>query len=160
MQSKRKLFQRKQSLPDIYDSLDAPVYVWEKVHATSDLSWLFVKRDAGIKITKQFVAVLEKAWEKIYEEYISEFGLSEEFITIKQKQIGIALMKCELILTGDRTLETFIEIEEYELGLMQKEIGKSNFMESKIAIENKFKFQVNMRTTTIREFHSYLKHLK
>lgn len=160
MQSKIKLFQRKQSLPEFYDSLDAPVYVWEKVHESSDLSWLLVKRDAGIKITKQLLSVLQDALEKIYNEYISEFGLSEEFVSIKQKQISIALKKCELIITGDRSLKTFIAVEELELQEMKKEIGKSSFMESKIAIENKFKFQLNMHTTTIREFHSYLKHLK
>ena len=148
---------KKNSIPEYYNTLDAPIYVWEKVHETNDPTWLLVKRN---QVSNKIIELLKKAWEKIYDEYIKEFGLTESFLDIKRKEIEVAQLKLELILTGDRVLETFIEIAEEELAEMNKGNGKSNFMESKIAIENRFKFQINMHSTSIREFYSYLKHLK
>lgn len=144
-------------MPEHYDSLDAPVYIWSKVHETNDLSWLLIKRK---KLNEKMRSLLEKVWEKIYDEYLSEFGFSEAFVSIKEKELQIVKMKLELILSGDRTLLTFIEIEEQDLAEMKKGISKASFMTSKIAIESKFKFQLNMMTTSIREFYSYIKHLK
>lgn len=148
---------KKNNTPEHYHSLDAPVFIWQRVHETQDVSWLLMKRQ---KVSRQILSKLESAWENIYNEYINEFGFSEAFLSIKRKEIHIAQMKVELVLTGDRSLLTFIEIEEEELQEMKQAVGKSNFMESKIAIENKFKFQINMMTTSIKEFYSYLKHLK
>lgn len=147
----------KLKLPEAYDSLDAPVFVWQKVHETSDVSWLLIKRK---KLNAKLRSALQKIWEKIYDEYLAEFGFSEEFINIKDKELEIAKLQLQMILTGDRTKLAFIEIARIELDEMKKEIGKANFMTSKIAIENKFKFQINMMTTSIREFYSYIKNLK
>lgn len=144
-------------LPKAHTTIDAPVFIWHRVHESGDLSWLLEKR---IKLTKRLRTYLKKVWEKIYDEYLHEFGFSENFIAIKEKEIEIAQLKCELILTGDRINETWIEIAEIELTDMKKGNGKGDFMQSKIAIESKFKFQINMTTTSIREFYSYLKHLK
>lgn len=143
-------------IPDHYDSIDAPVYVWNKIHETGDFSWLLVKRR---KLTKSLRPALEKIWTSIYDEYIKEFGFSERFIAIKQKEIEIAKMQLELILTGDRSLRTFIKIEQQQLEEMNQGNSKSNFMQSKIAIEKHFKFQINTMTTSIREYYSYLKEL-
>ncbi len=140
----------------VYDSLDAPAYIWDRVHSTSDLSWLMVKKK---NVSRGIRSRLEKAWEKIYEEYIKEFGFSENLLSIKEKETEIALLKCELILTDNRTLKIFIKAAEEELQDLRGGIDKSNFMESKIAIESKFKFQINTMQTSIREFYSYLKHL-
>ena len=148
---------KKRSVPEYYDSLDAPVSVWQKVHETSDLSWLLLKR---IKPNEKLRAFLQNAWDKIYNEYLAEFGLSENFISMKQKEIEIAEIELQLILSGDRTLIPFIKIEKEVLEKMKAGKSKIGFMESKIAIENRFKFQINMRSTSIREFYSYLKHLK
>lgn len=142
--------------PEVYDSIDAPIFVWYKVHDSSDLSWLLVKRK---KVNKSLLKILEKAWEKIYNEYVSEFGFSENFRSLKEKELEIAKLQLDLILTNDRTLKIFIKQAQLELVDMQGG-GNSSFMESKIAIESHFKFQVNMMQTSIREFYSYLKHLK
>lgn len=144
-------------LPEHYSDLDAPVYVWNKVHETGDLSWLLVKRS---KVSDAIRTSLLAVWERIYDEFMQEFGLSESFVQIKQKELEVARLKLKLILTGDRTQETFVEIAQIELDEMKKGMTKADFMGSKIAIENKFKFQINVHTTSIREFYSYLKNIK
>lgn len=149
--------ERMKAIPAHYDNLDAPIYIWEKIHFTNDLSWLLIKRE---KVNAQMLAALEKIWENIYDQYLAEFGFSETFIEIKKKEIEIAKLKLDLIITGDRINKTFIKVAENELDEMKKEIGKSDFMATKINIETRLKFQVNMMTTSIREFYSYIKHLK
>lgn len=144
-------------MPEHWDSLEAPVFVWQMVHETRDFTYLLKDRQ---KVSGQILSKLSKAWEKIYDEFLKEFGFNETFLEIKKKEIAIALMKLELIITGDRSLETFIEIEEMELKEMQKELKGVDFMESTIAIESRMKFQIDPHNTTIRKFYSYIKMLK
>ena len=144
-------------IPEHYDNLDAPVFVWQKVHETQDVTYLLVKRE---KIGAKILKVLQAAWEKIYDEYLSEFGFSEAFLSIKRKELHIAQMQMEMILTGDRSLQTFIEIEQQEVEEMKRALGKVNFLDSKKAIEYRFKFQISMKETSIKEFYNYLKDIK
>lgn len=141
---------------EIYDSLDAPVSVWEKIHKTGDLSNLLVKPK---KVDDKLQVRLDAAWEKMYNEYLEEFGFSESFKSLKSKEIEIALLKCKLIQTEDRGFETEIEIAELELEDLRMGISESDFKEAKIAIEKNLKFQINMSTTSIRDFYSYINDL-
>lgn len=142
---------------DIYDSLDAPVSVWEKIHKTGDLSHLLVKKR---EVTESIQKKLEDAWEKMYNEYLDEFGFSDSFKSLKSKEIEIALLKCRLIQTEDRSYETEIEIAELDLLDLQKGISDADFKEAKIVIEKNMGFQINMNTTSIRDFYTYLNDLK
>lgn len=149
---------KKQGIPKHYDSLDAPVFIWNKVHETQDLTWLLVKKQ---KVSSRIMAKLEAAWEKIYNEYLRDIGASEQFIAIKRKEISIAMRKLKLIQTGDRTQLTWIEIEQEELEAMRQEASRGSFGKTKIAIEVQLlKFQMNPHTTSIREFYEYLKMMK
>lgn len=139
---------------DHHDSLDMPVFIWDKVHTTGDLSHLLIKK---VKITAKIRSLLEKTWGNIYDLFIKEFGFNESFLEIKQKEIELAILQNRLIIEKDRILETWIDIAKEELRELQKANTKSNFMESKMAIESKFKFQINMQSTSVKEFYYYLK---
>ena len=47
---------------------------WEKIHSTSELKYLFINR-----ISIDNSEELEKIWRKIYDEYLIEFGLSQDY---------------------------------------------------------------------------------
>ena len=142
---------------ECYDSLDAPVFIWDKVHSTGDVSWLLVKKR---KVTVKLREHLTRVWEGIYEEYFKEFGKSERFKAILDKTKEIILLYCKLHETKDRFILTWIAIAEDELNELKSGIEKFNIMQSKMAIESRMKFQINMQSTSIREFYSYLKNLK
>lgn len=143
---------------EIYDSLDAPVFVWEKIHQSDwDLSWLLVKR---VPVNERLNKKLEKAWEKMYDEFITEFGFSDSFKSMLSKKIEIAKLKMRLAMTDDRSYETEIEIAELELSDLVKESSGANFGEAKIAIEKHLGFQLNMKKTSIREYYGYLNELR
>lgn len=147
---------KKVLLPSHHNTLDAPVFVWMKVHETGDLSWLLIKKR---KLKKGEEASLSLVFEGMYDEYIKEFGISEYFAAIKNKELEIARLQIQRLKTGDRGLETFIEIAQVELEEMKKEGVKGSLIDTKIAIEREFKYQINLHETSIREFYSYVKHM-
>jgi len=144
-------------LPAHYEDLDAPIHVWNKVHSTGDYSWLLVKRK---KLNDSLREQLRKVWENIYEQYFNRFGKSEEFVSITKKEIEIRLLKCELLITKDRVLETWIEIAEQELKEMKKVNSKGSFQQSKQAIESKFHSFIDPHKMSIEDFYSHLESLK
>jgi hypothetical protein len=152
---KKKVISR---LPPHYSSIDdCPVFIWEKLHSSGDLTWMLIKKKT---VPKKQMAELQKIFDSMYDEYFSEFGFNDEFLDIKRKEFELAKLKLQLIITDDRTLITDIEIAEEELKDMRGPIKKPDFMLSKIAIEKKLGHQLNMRETTVKEFYSYIKHLK
>ena len=142
---------------EIYNSLDAPISVWEKIHKTGDLSNLLINKK---ELTDNLIVKLEAAWEKMYNEYLEEFGFSDSFKDLKNKEVEIALLKCKLIQSDDRSYETEIEIAELELQDLKTGVSDSDFKDAKIAIEKNMGFQINMSNTTIRDFYGYLNELK
>ena len=51
-------------------------------------------------------------FENIRDQIIDTFGASEEFLKIHRAQIELELLHCELLHTGDKTLNFHIQIEE------------------------------------------------
>jgi hypothetical protein len=162
----KKLLRRSQNLkarkpsprtPKVYSSIDElPVYLWDKVNSTGDLSYLLIKRK---KITEKQRAALKKVMDKMHDEFIEEFGLSDSFKSITRNRIEIAQMKMQYVIEGDGSVLTFIEIAQQELDEQLKETKKVNFIQSKISIERSLKlpFQINIHTTSVKEFYTYFK---
>ena len=153
-----KLMKNK-GLPEHWDTLELPVWNWWQIHEKNDLSFLLkVQR----KITTKENEKLTEVWEKIYDEFIKEFGFSNNFQAIINKRIYIYGKRKKLIETGDRTLLVFINKAKDELeALIKKTAGmKDNFMKTKIAIDRANKFQLDLHKTSTREFYSHLQFLK
>src|SRR4029078_2494888 len=123
---------KKISIPAHYNSLDAPIYIWDRVHSTSDLSWLLIKPR---KLTKAITKALNKVWESMCNEFLQEFGVSENYAEILEKTKEIILLRCQYAETNDRTNITWIRLAEDELKYLKSNIRKSDFMQAKIAIE-------------------------
>jgi hypothetical protein len=51
-------------------------------------------------------------FESIRDQVIDEFGVSEDFLRAHRATINIELLKCQLMHTGDRTLNFHIQMEE------------------------------------------------
>jgi len=146
-------------LPEHWENIDAPVFIWMKIHETNDLSWLLKEKK---KINEAETKKLSEIWEKIYDEFISTFGFSDSFQAIIKKRIYIAHRKLKMIIENDRTYLPFINKAKDELAELMKRVGnnKGDFMKTKVAIESKLKFQIDLHKTSIREYYSYLQSLK
>jgi len=60
-----------------------PIYNWWKINSTGDLSFVLVKQK---KLNATQKKVLDKYWKMIFDDYISIFGFSEDFIEIIEQK--------------------------------------------------------------------------
>ena len=142
-----------------YNTIDTlPIFNYGKISELEDLRYLIIQPDYFElpKITEKETAELFKAWEHINDEIINYVGISEDYKSILRIKKAIALMKVELITTGDKSLETLIELKQLELknSYPQK---KNELDESIIYIESVLKIPVDVMTCSVKKYFSYIK---
>ena len=140
-----------------YSSIDdLPMYNWKKIHDTDELKWLFV--------TKQEVEnneLLERRWALIYDEYLNEFGLSDEYKEILKVKRKIANLQADYIIKGDRVLLNFINIEKNALESLYDTSKKgSTFRDSLVHLEKMQGIKINTKQITVADYYNYLRSIK
>lgn len=146
----------------LYDSIeDMLIFNWWKIHETKDVSYLF-KKEVDAKKYKKNITIednkfLSIRWQRLYNQYIQRYGFSEDFLEIIEKERQIALMKIEMFENEEYTMETAIEIEEYNLNKKKesKSKVKSDFYKNKAVIEKNIGFRIDVKTCSVVEFISY-----
>lgn len=138
-----------------YTGIDTmPVYNWMQLNENFDIKFILKKPLWINKINKLSLALI---WKDVYYQYIDKFGFTDEFIYLLEKKREIALKKIDLIVTGDKSINTLIKIDEIELEkMLEGSKGKTSFMEIKIHIEKFFGFHLDLKNVTVSEFYSYL----
>ena len=142
-----------------YNTIDTlPIFNYGKISELEDLRYLIIQSDYFElpKITEKETAELFKAWENINDEIINYVGISEDYKSILRIKKAIALMKVELITTGDKSLETLIELKQLELKNYYPQ-KKNELDESIIYIESALKIPVDIMKCTVKKYFSYLK---
>jgi len=118
-----------------------------------------LKSGSSLNVFQKKIAL--SAFKEMFEDYINRFGLSDEFLSILEKKKSIALKKIDLLLSGDGSMKTLIEVEEYQLSVMTAEPEKkTSFTEVKSYIEKYFGFRLDMKQITVVEFYTYLQIIK
>ena len=145
----------------VYKGIDEmPIYNWWQINSSADLSFVLIDKPKK-KLNRFQIESLSFYWEKIYNEYISVFGFSEDFLRQLEKKKEIAILKLQMVVTDDYSLQTMIDIANIELQQMQEDIsGQSDFYESKATMESRLGFVLDPRKITVREFYSYIKNLR
>lgn len=135
-----------------YNSLDLlPVFNWWQIHETGDLKWLFLE-----PLKAKPSEYLSELWELLCNQYFDKFGLTKNYINIIELKTKIALLICERWTTDDASIEAIISIEKTKLNELINKSAKSDFLATKVFIETKLKFQINLHTTSVTEYYSYL----
>lgn len=143
-----------------YDSIeDLPIWNWNKCHEKNDYTFLKINR-VNSQVTKEEFKKLREIWEKVFEEYINEFGFSKNFLAIMEKKKQIAFYQLDFIKTSDKSIRTLIEIAENELLDLIGDGAKASFWKSKATIEKLLGFQLDAKTVTVVEFYSHIENLK
>lgn len=136
---------------NLYSSIDdLPIWNWTRVHDTGQLGYLLkeVKEDDR--------GDLQHLWDSMYDEYIKEFGVSEQYekeLVIRKK---IGELQCQLIITEDKIIKSFIGAEQHYLDELRK-IKKLTFEETIVEIEKTRPFAVNIKEMSVRRYYTYLK---
>lgn len=146
--------------PKIYSSIDdLPQWNWVQIHKTGNLAYI-KKLDNYRNIEEDNSLVLEQVWLSIYDEYLTEFGLSKEYKHILDRKKEIARLKNEFILTDNRALLNFIKIEELELEATFDKSETMGFESVVVAIEKEQKFRIEVKKITVFDFNNYIRSLK
>jgi hypothetical protein len=139
-------------LKPYYDSIDnCPCWNFDKVISTGDYSFLFIaESDNKIKPSE-----LEKIWENIYDEFIKEFGISDEY---KQylENMGLYVQCIDAAYNGgDKSQLTMAEVNRRRA----EEFLKGNDKNISVyAVVSKFmRFPCKPKELTVKEFYGYLK---
>lgn len=141
------------TIENTYISIEEmPIYNWNKVFETGDLSYIF--KDGKGKITQD----LAELWDDIQQQWIDEFGLEQEMeerIRIKRK---LAEHKLDYIITQDRFILNFITIAEIELEDLNKQKSVS-FYQAKDTVEKYKGFRLDPKQITVIEWGYTLKNM-
>ena len=140
-----------------YSSIDdLPMYNWKQIHDTNELKWLFID-NVKCENTKE----LETIWAGIYDEYLSEFGLSDEYKDILKIKRRIAMFQADYIEKEDRILLNYINIEKNALESMYGATTKgSSFRDSLVHLEKMQGIKINTKEITVADYYNYLRSIK
>lgn len=153
---KRLLLKGKTPLEKVYSSIETlPIWNWMMVHETGNLSYLKELDSYEVESDGR----LESVWDKLYEQYFKAFGVSDEYLKRLRIRKKIALLQCELIATGDKTIKSFIGAEQEYLKEMDKG-ERMKFEDIIVAIEKFMGFPIDKMKVSTLKYYTYLNTLK
>lgn len=138
-------------LPEHYTSIDTlPIYNWWKVHEMGTFEYLLIQRQP-LTIGQQ--KRMGEVWKGLYSQYINRFGYTDQFLETMAKKKEIALLKVDLITSGDKSLKVFIQIAEKELEEMTGE--DMDFYTGKSMLEKSLGFYIDIHRVSVAEYYSH-----
>jgi len=129
-----------------------PIYNWWQIHKTGKMDYLLRKLR---KLKGWQAAGLQPQWNRLLDQHIMHFGLTETFQDIISKRKEIAIMKCDRWIEDDRSINTLIAVAEQELEKMLEK-NSGDLLETKSQLESIRKHQIDMKHTTVTEFYTYI----
>ncbi len=152
--------EKKSQLNDAFSSIyDLPQWNWNQIHLTGNYGYI-IKKQSYLKLELNNSDHLKQLFNQIYDEYIEEFGLSDNYIKMIEGRKRIAAMQHQYIQTGDRSILNMIEIEELE---MKNEFNSSEGLRYEavvMAIEKRQSIAIDPKTITVYKYNNYIRNIK
>lgn len=135
-----------------YESLDTlPMWNWYLLNKEKDLSQLIAGDDKTI--TKRRAKRLNALVRTLNEDYVDRFGFDDELLKRLRIEKRIAKLQSKYILTGDRSIITFIKIEENALAELQSDPQEENIYKTKTYVEKILGVPLDLTKISVAEFH-------
>lgn len=127
------------------------MYNWINIYEKNDLSY--------ISRTGKLCKRAPKVYDKLSDELVDTFGVSEDYMKILRLKIKVEMLWGTIIETKDRSKKVFIDMYEIEIEELKAKNKKSDLFDMIIAIEENVGVKMNYKTLTVYEFHKYAKRL-
>lgn len=138
---------------ETYNSVDElPIKIWFKIHETNDLTLL-------CKNSGEYFEGLEVLFEKIYDEFITRFGLSDEYLAELEAKKRLANLQADYIITKQRHLKTLIAVEKEIQKHNATELKKQELEVTLAKISKYYGFKLSSRDLTVAEYYSYINNI-
>ena len=143
-----------------YNSIEViPVWNWNKIHETGDLKYLVIA-DNYKDIEGQNNEETANIWLDLYQQYIDEFGINNNFKRFMQKKQQLAAKIAEYIASGDKFKLNKINILEIDIKGMVDEKEPQKFGEVVAGVEKFFGFQIDSKVLTVQKYYNYIKYIE
>lgn len=150
----KKKLTKKLKQPETYNSVDElPIKIWFKIHDTGDLSLL-------CKGKKIYFDELEILFETIYNEFISRFGFSDEYLSDLERKKRLANLQADFIITKQRHFKTLIAVEKEIQRQNAKDVSKQDLEITLAKISKYYGFKLSSRDLTVAEYYSYINNIQ
>jgi hypothetical protein len=130
-----------------------PVWNWWQFHEEKDFKYLLKNKK---RLTKHAPVIFDE----LYSDFIRTFGVSENYKQYLDKITEIEVAEIDMALTGDLSMETFIDIMKVELEDIKLSTSGSSYIDSAIVVEKSMGFKLNPKEVTVFEYYSYIKSLE
>lgn len=138
-----------------------PILNWHELHKTKDVSHLMYRKlRRDLKWYEKIF--LFTVWEKLTDEYITRFGISDEQWEINEKYRQVAVLKLRKIKEGASEVQLYIDIKKQELEdlLSRNKDEQNDVYQIKPYIEKALGFQIDIKSCTVVEFYNYIEIVK
>ena len=143
----------------VYQTLDElPLYNWNKVYQTQDFRYILVgSTPQNIDTLPFHESDLIYGWEKIYDEYMTLFGLTSNYKRVLKAERKIALLTCEMLLKQRKHLATKIAIARKQLAEMQVKKNEVADFDRQIGyVEKWMAISIDPKQISTKRFYTYL----
>lgn len=152
----KKKAQKKAGLPQHYSSITAmPLANWFRIEETNDLGHLlkFYR-----KVTKPAERIaLYAVWQKITDEFIEAFGVTDEYRKIMMLRMQIRIAEIEHAITDDGIYLTEKSIYEHQLQELTGKRDKSDHDTGVILASKYMGYHIDKCKITVKEFYTILR---
>lgn len=141
-----------------YKSIERiPIWNFNKILETKEVKYLAITDDyEDLKETED----MWEAWNKIFNEYLEKFGITEDFKYMLLEQKKIAIMRCDMAIKGDYGMKAAIEVEESRAKEKEKNKKGLSFEEMVSILEEERKMAIDIFKTSAAMFYTYWRMLK
>ena len=127
---------------------DMPLYNWIKCNK-GELIYVRLKQEKNDKINNSD----EIVWQKIYNNYLDEFGLNKLHLRLLKVAKQKALLELDYVLTGDNFKLTEIKLEETRLKEMIENNKQGMTTEQSLVYLSKWLgYHLNSKKISVREY--------
>ena len=141
---------------DYFDSIeDLPIWNWWKIADSGNLIYMqkldyYDKEDYSIKAFE--------LWNKVQNEYLKEFGITDEFrqvLALKKKWIKA---KTDYLLTGERFKLTEIDIIDAQIKDTTANKIDVDKEDTLIVLEQKLNRELDPKKVSVKKYFKYINH--
>lgn len=151
----RLFFSTSEKNSDLYNSLeDLPIFNWWKI-SNGEYKYLS-KENKPLELTEEVSEMIGK----LQQDFFDRYGVSDDFEDYFETQKELLELQVDLAITGDRFLNTKINLIKQKLQAKQNYKRKGEEYELKAYLDKYLGMQINTKTTSVVEYYGYLELMK
>jgi hypothetical protein len=133
---------------------ELPIWNWWKIAETGNLAYLFKDEKEYNEIDNS----LSEVWLDLQNQYLTEFGITDEFEEVLRLKREWINEKANFIITGDRFILNAIDVLEFEMNESMSAKIKVDKESTLITLEERLSRELNSKDLSVAKYYRYINH--